>query len=255
MSELLEGKRALVTGAASGIGRAIAERFGQEGSAVALVDADADRLAGWCAELRSRGYGVTMHLADVTQEGQVAAAVQEATDHWGGLDVLVANAGVQLFGADAPVDELELEAWRRTIDVNVTGMFITCKHGVRALLASGGGSVICLGSPTGLRGTASGFHAYSTSKAAAFGLVRVMAADYAARNIRVNALVPGFTDTPLVAKIMGDERARERLLGRIPLRRSGRPQEIAEVAVFLASDRASFVTGATYVVDGGETIL
>ena len=169
--------------------------------------------------------------------------------------MVVANAGVQLFGRDAPVHELDLSTWKMTIEVNLTGMFLTCKYGVRELLKGGGGSVICLGSPTGLRGTGSGFHAYSTSKAGAFGLVRVMAADYARQGIRVNALVPGFTETNLVREITQDSEACKRILQRVPMGRCGRPEEIAAVAVFLASDEASFVTGATYVVDGGETAL
>jgi NAD(P)-dependent dehydrogenase (short-subunit alcohol dehydrogenase family) len=252
---VLIGKRAVVTGAASGIGRAIAERFAREGGQVALVDRDAARVEELASKLQSEQLDVAAVAADVTSEESLKAAFGRLSGGWGGLDVVVANAGVQLFGQDAAVDELDLTVWQQTIDVNLTGMFLTCKHGVRALLEAGGGSVICTGSPTGLRGTGSRFHAYSASKAAAFGLVRVMAADYAARNIRVNALVPGFTDTPLVTQIMSDEQARQALLARIPMKRPGDPAEVAAVAAFLASDDASYVTGATYIVDGGETVV
>jgi 3-oxoacyl-[acyl-carrier protein] reductase len=250
----LAGKHAVVTGAGSGIGRAIAERFHREGAAVALLDRQEEGLRDVEQSLGGGGRVVSC-LADVSSEPEVAAAFQDAANRFGDIEIVVANAGVQLFGRDAPVHELDLEAWQLTIDVNLTGMFLTCKYGIRALLSSGGGSVICVGSPTGLRGTASGFHAYSTSKAGAFGLTRVMAADYAQRNIRVNALVPGFTNTALVAEFINDHVARDRITGRIPMRRYGEPDEIAAVAAFLASDEASFVTGATYIADGGETIL
>ena len=207
MKDALAGKRALVTGAAPGIGKAIAKRFHEEGAAVALLDRNEEALQ----ELQStlgEGPKTSLHLVDVSVEPQVASAFDQASSALGGLDTVVANAGVQLFGRDAPVDELDLDAWQLTIDVNLTGMFLTCKYGVKELLRTGGGAVICLGSPTGLRGTASRFHAYSTSKAASFGLARVMAADYAPRGIRVNTLVPGFTDTPLVSAIMEDDEAR-----------------------------------------------
>jgi NAD(P)-dependent dehydrogenase (short-subunit alcohol dehydrogenase family) len=254
MKDALAGKRALVTGAASGIGKAIAKRFHEEGAAVALLDRNEEALQ----ELQStlgEGPKTSLHLVDVSVEPQVATAFDQASTALGGLDTVVANAGVQLFGRDAPVDELDLDAWQLTIDVNLTGMFLTCKYGVKELLRTGAGAVICLGSPTGLRGTASRFHAYSTCKAASFGLARVMAADYAPRGIRVNTLVPGFTDTPLVSAIMDDDEARHKILRRVPMGRPGRPEEVAAVAVFLASDEASYVTGATYIADGGETIL
>jgi NAD(P)-dependent dehydrogenase (short-subunit alcohol dehydrogenase family) len=254
VSVRLAGKHAIVTGAGSGIGRAIAERFHREGASVALVDRRGDALCEVEAAI-SGGPQVVSCVADVSSEAEVAKAFEGAEGSLGSIDIVVANAGVQLFGQDAPVDELDLEVWQLTIDVNLTGMFLTCKYGIRALLSSGGGSVICLGSPTGLRGTASRFHAYSASKAGAFGLTRVMAADYAQRNIRVNALVPGFTNTALVSELINDDVARARITGRVPMRRYGEPDEIAAVALFLASDEASYVTGATYIVDGGETIL
>lgn len=253
--ELLPGKRAVVTGAASGIGRAIATRFAGEGARVALFDRRGEEVNEVAATLASAGAVVRARVVDVTDEDEVAAAMQQTTAEWDGLDVVVANAGIQLFGEDAPVHELDLAVWRRTIDVNLTGMFLTCKHGIPALIASGGGSVICTGSPTGLRAGSGRYHAYSTSKAAVFGLARVMATTYAKRNVRVNTLVPGFTDTPLVAEVIGDDERRSRTIARIPLGRPARAEEVAAVAVFLASDDASFVTGASYAVDGGETAL
>lgn len=250
----LTGKHALITGAGSGIGRAIALRFHQEGASVGLIDRDDAALENVRSLLNGQP-GAVFGQADVSVEAQVEEAFKVVSGELGGLDVVVANAGVQLFGRDAPVHELDLSTWKLTMGVNLTGMFLTCKYGVRELLKVGGGSIICLGSPTGLRGTAAGFHAYSTSKAGSFGLVRVMAADYARQGIRVNALVPGFTDTNLVREITQDSEARQKILQRVPMGRCGQPEEIAAVAVFLASDEASFVTGATYIADGGETVL
>jgi 3-oxoacyl-[acyl-carrier protein] reductase len=153
------------------------------------------------------------------------------------------------------VDELPLDVWQRTIDVNLTGVFLTCKHGIRALLAVGGGSVICTASPTSLFGFAVGFDAYTASKAGVLGLMRVMAAEYAEQSIRVNAVIPGFINTPLVRDIMADPRQRDGLLAQIPAGRPGRPEEVASLWVYVASDDASYVTGAALAVDGGQTAI
>jgi NAD(P)-dependent dehydrogenase (short-subunit alcohol dehydrogenase family) len=250
----LTGKRAIITGAGSGIGKAIALRFQKEGASVGLVDRDAAALENARPTFDDHPPAV-LYQADVSVEAQVEEAFQAVSAELGWVDVVVANAGVQLFGRDAPVHQLDLSAWELTMDVNLTGMFLTCKYGVRELLKVGHGSIICMGSPTGLRGTASGFHAYSASKAGVFGLVRVMAAEYARQGIRLNALVPGFTDTNLVRAITEDADACQKILRRVPMGRCAQPEEIASVAVFLASDEASFVTGATYIADGGETVL
>jgi NAD(P)-dependent dehydrogenase (short-subunit alcohol dehydrogenase family) len=190
----LGGKRALVTGAAHGIGRAAAARLAGEGARVALLDVDRDALAQAAA---AAGREALVLPADVADERAVAATVAAATQVWGGLDVVVANAAIQLAGGDDRADRLEPEAWRRTLEVNLTGAFHTLKHGVRALLAAGGDSVVCTASPAGLYGIARGLHAYSASKAGMAGLIRVAAADYAAQGIRVNGVLPGITATPM----------------------------------------------------------
>jgi 3-oxoacyl-[acyl-carrier protein] reductase len=247
----LDGKRALVTGAGSGIGRAIAARFALEGARVALVDLHDDTLRQACAEIG----GETLALvADVSSEDEVAASVAKATGAWGGLDVLVANAGIS-HTDDARADQLDASVWRATLAVNLDGMFYTCKHGVRALLASGGGSIVCTASPTGMFGLSPGYNAYSASKGGVLGLARVMANAYAGNAVRVNALMPGFTQTGITAGAFADAQTVERITAGIPLGRPARPEEIAAAALFLASDEASYVTGAILAVDGGQTAI
>jgi NAD(P)-dependent dehydrogenase (short-subunit alcohol dehydrogenase family) len=247
----LAGKRALVTGGGSGIGRATAVRFAGEGARVAVLDRD-EAAARTTVEALEDGLALP---ADVTDEAQVAAAVDTVVAAWGGLDVVVANAAVQLFGEDARAHELALDVWERTLAVNLTGAFLTCKHGIRAMLASGGGSVIVTGSPTGLFGLSPGFDAYSASKAGAMGLARVLATDYAPDGIRVNVAVPGFTETPLVRTIFEQPEEVARRAERIPLRRPGQPEDLTGLMVFLASDDSAYATGGIFTVDGGITAI
>jgi NAD(P)-dependent dehydrogenase (short-subunit alcohol dehydrogenase family) len=249
----LEGKRAVVTGGGSGIGRATALRFAHEGARVGVIDLDEEAVRETAAEIVAGGGIARATPADVTIEEEIQTAIGDTAAKWDGLDIVLANAAVQLFGEDDRADRLELEVWGRTLGVNLTGVFLTCKYGIRALLESGGGSVVCTGSPTGLFGLAPGFDAYSASKAGVHGLVRVLAIDYAADGIRVNAVVPGFTETPLVRQVTGSER--EALLHRIPLGRPGSPQEVASMILFLASDESSYATGGIFCVDGGLTAI
>jgi NAD(P)-dependent dehydrogenase (short-subunit alcohol dehydrogenase family) len=255
MSKRIDGKRAIITGAGMGMGRAAAIRFAQEGAKVGLIDVNPAAVEETAQAIASSGGEALALVTDVAIEEQVGDAVARAIARWGGLDVVVANAAVQLMGQDARVHELEAAVWEKTIAINLTGVFHTCKHGIRALLASGGGSVICTASPTSLFGLAPGFDAYTASKAGVLGLVRVMANDYARDNIRVNAVIPGFTDTPLVRQVMENDEWRESLVRTIPLGRPGRPEEVAAMMLFLASDEASYATGAAFFVDGGITAV
>ena len=250
---LLPGKRAIVTGAGLGMGRAAAIRFAAEGARVGLIDLDERSATAVATEIEAAGGEALVLVADVTSEPQVSAAVGRAVTEWGGLDVVVANAGVQLAGEDDRADRLSLEVWRRTLEINLTGVFLTCKHGIRALLDAGGGSVVCTCSPTGQYGVAPGYDAYSASKAGVYGLVRVMAADYASEGIRVNGVVPGYTNTPMTSWVTPADA--ETLLRGIPLGRPGEPEEVAAVMAFLASDQTPYVTGAIWAADGGMTAV
>ena len=240
----------MITGAGAGMGWAAAVKLAAEGARVGLLDVDRDgarETAGLVGE------AALVLPADVRDEEQVAAAVDRAVAEWAGLDVVVANAGVQLAGEDDRADRLDLDVWRRTLDVNLTGIFLACKHGIRALLETGGGSVVVTCSPTGLFGCAPGYDAYSASKGGVAGLVRVLAADYAGDGIRVNGVVPGYTETPMTSWVTPEQHAA--LLETIPLRRAGRADEVAAVISFLASDEASYTTGAIWAADGGMTAI
>jgi NAD(P)-dependent dehydrogenase (short-subunit alcohol dehydrogenase family) len=250
----LQGKRAVVTGAGAGIGRAVAIKFVREGARVGLIDIDEGVAKEAASEVESEGGEAIALTADVSHEDQVEAAVSQAVDRFGGIDTVISNAGILLAGRDDRADRLDASVWRKVVEVNLTGMFLTCKHGIRALLASGGGSVVCTASPTGLYGLAPGLDAYSSSKAGVYGLIRVMANDYAAEGIRVNGVIPGYTDTPMNDYVKRPEE-HERILGTVPLRRQGTGEEVANVIAFLASDEASYVTGAVWAADGGMTAI
>lgn len=247
----LDGKTALITGAANGIGYAVAARFAAEGARVAVADRDADAAAKAVERIGERARAVTVDIAD---EDAVAAAFTGLAAAGWAPDTVVANAAVQLFGQDAQVADLDLDVWRRTIDVNLTGTFLTVKHAVRSMREQGG-SIILTGSPTGLSGEGNEFAAYSTSKAGIHGLARTAAAAYARNGIRVNTVVPTYTETGLTATIADDPDARAAIVSRIPLGRPGTPADVEGIMVFLASDEGAFATGSLFAVDGGMTAL
>lgn len=254
----LTGRTALVTGAASGIGLAVATRFATDGARVVIADRDAVAAEAAAAGIRSQLSADDVARAvtvDISDEAQVAAAFDELAASGWTPNVVVANAGVQLFGQDAKAADLDLEVWKRTVDINLTGTFLTVKHAVRTMLPAGGGSLILTGSPTGVNGEGKDFTAYSTTKAGIHGLARTVAAAYAGDGIRANVVVPAYTETSLVTTISDDPEARAAIVGRIPVGRAGTPDDVAGVMAFLASDDAAFATGATFTVDGGMTTL
>ena len=255
MSQRLQAKRAIVTGGGSGIGRATAIKLAEEGASVGVLDIHLEAAQETAALIEATGGKALALRADITHEDEIAQAVAEAEKVFGGLDTVIPNAGIFLTGRDARATELDLAVWRQVIDVNLTGMFLTCKHGLRALLRNGGGSVVITGSPTGTHGCAPTFTAYSASKAGTHGLMRILAVDYIDKNIRVNAVLPGTTSSPLVTTLMADPAKRAEYLAKVPMARAADPKEIANVIAFLASDEASFVTGAMWYADGGQTAV
>ena len=252
MMARLGDKTALVTGAGSGIGEAVARRFAAEGARVIIADRDTAAAGRVAADI---GDAARAQTVDISLEEQVAAAFDEIAAAGWAPNVVVANAGVQLFGQDAQIADLDLDVWRRTVDINLTGTFLTMKHAVRSMLAAGGGSIILTGSPTGVTGEGKDFTAYSTTKAGVHGLGRTVAAAYATRGIRVNTVVPSYVETPLVSAISGDPSERAAITSRIPMGRPATPDDLTGVMTFLASDDSAFATGAAFTVDGGMTTL
>jgi NAD(P)-dependent dehydrogenase (short-subunit alcohol dehydrogenase family) len=247
---------ALVTGAAAGIGRAAALRLAQEQTAVALLDVREHELAAVGQEVREHGVEALELVADVADEDGVAGAVQMIGSTWGALDAVVAAAGISMsVTGDARVDRLELSVWEQLIRTNLTGTFLTCKHAVRLIEASGGGSIVVIGSPTGLYGFAFGEHGYSASKGGVHALARAMAGELAAIGIRVNIVVPGFIDTRMNAHVVADSEMMAEAEQLIPLGRIGQPSEVAGIIAWLTSPDASYATGGYYPVDGGQMCL
>jgi NAD(P)-dependent dehydrogenase (short-subunit alcohol dehydrogenase family) len=248
----LEGKVCVVTGGASGIGRAAAKSFVREGAVVGLLDRNEAGLRAAVGELGSAAFPL---LCDVTDEASVEAAFAEVKRRHARLDVLYTCAAVQLIGEDAPVHELPLAVWERTHAVNLRGVFLCCKHGARLMIEAGnGGSIINAGSPTGLTMCGAGWHAYSSSKGGVMALTRVMAADLARYRIRVNGIVPGTIETALTRVLVEDPVQRQHLESLHPIGRIGTPEDMAGIAVFLASDESAFATGAHFHVDGGISV-
>ena len=247
----LKGKIAIVTGAGAGIGRAIAELYAREGARVVVAEVSAKDGEQVAQAILSSGGDATFVRTDVGRVEDVRGMVQTAAERYGGLDVLVNNAAIEMHGADARAHELSEDVWDRTMSINLRAVWLCSKFAISEILKRGGGSIIHLASPTGLTGCAPTYTAYSTSKGGVIALTRVMAVDYARDNIRVNAIVPGTTDTPMIAPLLADGQVRDRLKARSPFGRLGTPQDVAPLALFLASDESAYCTGGLYMADGG----
>jgi len=247
----MQGKVAIITGAASGIGRATAVLLAREGAAV--VVADIDEAAGvQTVELAAEAGGAAMFVrTDVSRSDDVNRLVATALDRHGRLDTLVNNAFWAVL--DRPVTETTDEDWTRTIDVTLRGAFNGCRAAIPALVASGGGSIVNLSSVAGTKSSPR-FAAYSAAKGGVGALTRSVAFDYGSQGIRVNAVAPGTIETPAIASILSDPARREYLASKILLGRIGKPDDIARAILFLASDESSFMTGQIMVVDGGRSI-
>jgi len=249
------GKRAVVTGASAGIGRATALRLAAEGARVGLIARRRETLEEVATEIARSGGEALVLAADSSVEPEVAAAMDAAANRWGGLDILVSNAGIELLGQDDRVDRLDRAVWDRLLTTNLTGQFLACKHGARHLLAAGGGAIVCLGSNCAYLGMATNEPAYSASKGGVLAMMKVMAIDYARLNIRVNMVIPGFIDTPMNAPVMKDAKELAYWSNQIPLGRAGTAEECASAILWLASDEASYCIGTTLVVDGGQASI
>jgi NAD(P)-dependent dehydrogenase (short-subunit alcohol dehydrogenase family) len=246
---MLTGKVALVTGAASGIGLACAERFAHDGATVVGMDRAEVDPAAW-KRVDENAPATAFHTGDVVDEERVSSIVADTLRRFGRVDILVNAAGVAGGGA---VHTVSAEDWDRTIDINLKGTFLCAKHVLEPMMAQGAGSIINIASVEGLEGTEGG-SAYNASKGGVVILTKNMAIDYGRKGIRVNAICPGFIDTPLLRAVFDNEGMQDflaKIVDSHQLGRLGKPSEIASAAAFLAGDDASFVTGHSLVVDGG----
>jgi NAD(P)-dependent dehydrogenase (short-subunit alcohol dehydrogenase family) len=248
----LHNKVALITGAGSGIGRESALLFAGEGARIVVVDVNDSAGEAVAAEIREAGGQAVFAHADVSKSADAEGMIRVAEASFGRLDVLFNNAGISHAQDDDAV-ATEEEVWDLTMNINLKGVFLGCKHGIPALRRAGGGSIINTASFVAVLGAATPQLAYTASKGGVLALTRELAVIHARENIRVNALCPGPLRTELLMKYLDTEEKRQRRLVHIPMGRFGEAREIAQAALFLASDESSFTTGATFLVDGGIT--
>jgi NAD(P)-dependent dehydrogenase (short-subunit alcohol dehydrogenase family) len=246
----LDGKVCVITGAGGGMGREAAILFTAEGARVCVADVVADAASETVSMCAGEAFPFAVDVADETRvEAMMAATV----DRFGGIDVLYNNAGISP-SDDASILGTSVDAWQRVQDVNAKGVFLCCRHGIPRLLDRGGGSIVNVASFVAILGAATSQISYTASKGAVLAMTRELAVEFARRGVRVNALCPGPVETPLLLNIYGsDPAALERRRIHWPMGRLAKPREIVDAALFLASDESSYVTGATFVVDGGLT--
>ncbi|QCP81765.1 SDR family oxidoreductase [Alcaligenes faecalis] len=246
---LLDGKVALVTGASSGIGRAIALMFAEQGAALVLTARRGSLLEAVAKDIRQSGGRAEFVAGDITQAETHEQLIEAANSRFGGLDIAINNAGI--VGALKPLAEMSLEEWQTTLDTNLEAAFLGARSQIPAMLHRGGGSIVFTSSFVGTSVGLPGMSAYGAAKAALMGLVKGITADYAAQGIRANALLPGGTDTD----IAGDQSTKDWAAGLHAMKRIAQPEEIASAALFLASSMSSFVTGSALFADGGNAAV
>jgi len=246
---MFAGKMAIVTGAATGLGETIAEVLFQRGARVALVDVDRDGVRSVTARLDPVGERTLALEADVAEAAEIEAAVRQTVERFGALHLAVNNAGIT-GEHDVPLAETGLDAWQRILATNLSGVFHGMKYEIPAMLESGGGAIVNMSSGAGAAGQA-GIAPYCATKHGIVGLTRAAALDYATQGIRINAIGPGYIETPEMAKLPEDTKAE--FAAAHPLGRLGTRKEIADTVAFLLSDEASFLTGGFYMADGGLT--
>lgn len=245
---LLDGKVAIVTGAASGIGRSIAQLYAREGARVVVSDFNVEGGEETVRMVRDAGGDAVFVQTNVADPAACEELVKRTLDTYGRLDVACNNAGIG--GELAAAGDYTLEGWQRVIDVNLSGVFYCMKYQIAAMLKTGGGSIVNIASILGQVGFANAV-AYTAAKHGVVGMTKVAALDYGPRNIRVNAVGPAFIRTPMIERLEQDPQSYQFLLDQHPIGRLGLPEEVAELVVWLNSDKASFITGAYYPVDGG----
>jgi NAD(P)-dependent dehydrogenase (short-subunit alcohol dehydrogenase family) len=250
MSLCLKEKVAVVTGGGAGLGRAVAERFAQEGAQVVIAEVNENRGVEAAESIRNSGGRALFLKTDVSNEAEVAALAKHVGEKYGRVDIMHNNAAVLFHGKDAKAHLVSTDIWDSTMRVNLRGFWL-CTRYLIPLMLDKGGTVIHMGSPTALNGSGGGLTAYSVSKGGILALTKVMAIDYAPNNIRVNCIIPGTMDTPMNDGFLTSAGNRQKLLARIPLGRFGVAEDVAGLAVFLASDDSSYCTGGLYMADGG----